>query len=51
MDMADIQNSKNLAMRVVPVTQAEFKMLRTAAFIAFLEAFGIRRANVRSGKG
>ena len=42
-DMADIQNSKNLAMRVVPVTQEEFKMLRTGAFIAFLAAFGIRR--------
>lgn len=34
-------------MRVVPVTQDEFKMLRAGAFIAFLAAFGIRKPNAR----
>ena len=37
-------------MRVVPVTQDEFKMMRTGAFIHFLAAFGIRRA-AKQGKG
>ena len=43
LEMADIRNSKNLAMRVVPVTQDEFKMLKNGAFINFLGAFGIRK--------
>ena len=42
-DLADLRNAKNTAMRVVPVTQEEFKLLRSSAFIAFLAAFGIRR--------
>ena len=51
MDMADIQaNSKNLAMRVVPITPTEFKMHRNGAFINFLAAFGIRKA-ARHSKG
>ena len=50
LDMADMQNSENLAMRVLPVTQDEFKMMRTGAFIHFLAAFGIRRA-AKQGKG
>jgi len=43
LDMADLRNSKSTAMRVVPVTQDEFKMLRSGPFLAFLAAFGVRR--------
>jgi len=43
LEMADMRNSTNLAMRVVPVTQDEFKMLNNVAFIRFLAAFGIRK--------
>jgi len=50
LEMADIRNSKDLAMRVIPVTQEEFKMLRTGPFVAFLAAFGIRKPS-QSGKG
>ena len=49
LEMADMRNSKNLAMRVVPVTQEEFRMIRNGAFIAFLSAFGIRKP--AQGKG
>ena len=50
LEMADMRNSKTLAMRVVPVSPQEFKMLKCGPFIAFLAAFGIRRPN-NSGKG
>ena len=51
LEMADIRNSKNLAMRVVPVTQDEFKMLKNGAFINFLGAFGIRKPAQDRSKG
>jgi hypothetical protein len=47
--MADIRNNDNLAMRVVPATQEEFKLLRNGPYIAFLAAFGIRKP--AQGKG
>jgi len=50
LEMADIRNSLNLAMRVVPVTAEEFKMLKVAPFVAFLAAFGIRKPP-QTGKG
>lgn len=50
-DMADINNSKQMAMRVVPITQDEFKMLANPAFKNFLAAFGIRRPGNQQGKG
>ena len=46
-EMADIRNSSNMAMRVVPVTQEEFKLLRNNAFVAFLSSFGIRRQSTK----
>ena len=51
LEMADIHHNANqLGMRVVPVSEQEFKMLRSGACVSFLSAFGIRRAN-KSGKG
>lgn len=50
LEMADIRNSKySSAMRVVPITQEEFKMLKSAPFVAFLAAFGIRRPPQNKG--
>ena len=51
LDMADIRNSSNLAMRVVPVTTEEFNMLRSSPFVAFLSAFGVRRPITQGNKG
>ena len=51
LEMADFRNSKQTAMRVVPITQDEFKMLRSGPFVAFLAAFGIRRSQQNPSKG
>ena len=41
-EMADIRNS-NCAMRVVPVTKDEFKMVQNPYFVAFLATFCVQR--------
>ena len=48
-EMADIRNA-GCAMRVVPTTKDEFKMLQNQYFIAFLSTFGIQR-NVQQPRG
>ena len=45
MEMEDLRNSQNLAMRVVPVTAEEIKIHTNGAYLAFLAAFGIRKAS------
>ena len=41
-EMADIRNA-HCGMRVVPVTNEEFKMIQNPYFVMFLATFGIQR--------
>ena len=47
--MADISNA-NCAMRVVPITREEFKMVQNESFVTFLATFGIEREESKEGK-
>ena len=42
-EMSDIRNT-NCAMRVVPVTKDEFKMMQNQHFVMFLATFGVQRS-------
>ena len=41
LDMADIKKSQKLAMRIVPLTDREKRLLANVSFVRFLGAFGI----------
>ena len=44
-DMQDLQhNADKLGMRVVPVTQPEFRILQNKRYVSFMSLFGLKKA-------